>query len=194
MSLIILTRDPAPSALDDVTPQQLTHVLRVGVTWLTAITQPIGAISDSHGPKARLGSHASAAFAPARPHQGRPGSAVVVVDAGYTRMLGRYESLRLTQEDCDRVAETLAAVGADVYDSWNGAGYQHGSWAITGISPTLARAVDHYREGCPQHRTVFCGGWQASTGQERCTWYRTGAALLAKPLFTHSLPRRNHGT
>lgn len=166
--------------LDLVDPDHLGAVLRTGITWLTASEQPDDAVTQHHGLKVKVADGIGVRFAPARPQGGPPDSAVVGIDAGYHPGSPSPGPRLLTDVDCARFEEAITAAGGNVIDSWNGAGCNSGSWAITGISPTLAAAVARYHARCPKHDTVFCG---RSDRPDPCTWYRDGHARLVEPTF-----------
>lgn len=177
MTVTVTTDTPV---LDLVDPDRLDAVLRIGIAWLTASEQPDDALAQHHGTVAFAADGIRVRFAPAQPQGGPPDSAVVGIDAGYHPGSPSPGPRLLTDADCARFEAAIIAAGGNVAHSWNGAGCNSGSWAITGISPTLAAAVARYHARCPWHDTVFCG---RSDRPDPCTWYRDGHARLVEPTF-----------
>lgn len=84
-----------------------------------------------------------------------------------------------TEAECDALAAAAEAAGWEVIDRWNGAPFRTFSLGVRGIGPTLQRAAQRYREGCPVHGSVFCGGWQSNGDDEKaCRYFPDGYQAL----------------
>lgn len=128
-----------------------------------------------------------------RPHSRLSKSGVVIFHLGHTvdvedlphDQWDQYRSAPFTKDEIDTLRERLVSHGAKLTDEWNGAGLNTASFALasSNVSRSLGRATAMYHEGCPEHDTVFCGGWQASRGEENCTFMPAGFAALVPPSF-----------
>lgn len=166
-------------AVDSVTQA----VLAAGLAWLYETEQPPGAIPDHHGYSCSAGDRRYR-FCPA----GARSLPVVVVDVRHPRYdTGKLDRVLLNPlggaPEMDALVAAIEALGVVVADRWNGeAHHETGSLGLAERAhPTLLAGLRRYRAGCPDHRTVFCGGWRASKGQEDCTWLRDGSALMVLP-------------
>jgi hypothetical protein len=167
----------------------LDEVVQTGVEWVTNSKQPKGSITTQFGRSGKLGLGMSVGFAPTPPYgmgDKKGQVSIVILDAGYEFLDdGTSEARRLTEDDVTIFEAALARAGATVVRSWNGAGGNSGSWCIEGCSSTLAKSYQTYHDGCPEHKTVFCGrkSWSSGNEEDDCPWFHTGSAVLVPPAF-----------
>lgn len=160
---------------------QARGVLAAGLAWLYDTEQPEGAILSHHGVSKAAGEHSFRFIGEAA--DGLPAIVVELVNPRYSYPGGdRHLDTPIGKVLPRQLAETIADLGHHVGDQWNWGNSTSGSLGLVGRAhPTLRGGLARYRSGCPEHRTVFCGGWQASPGQEDCTWMSTGRKLIVEP-------------
>jgi hypothetical protein len=93
----------------------------------------------------------------------------------------------LTAAEIDATAAAITELGGDIARTWNGAGSITGGFGLADPAHwSLRHAVNRYREGCPEHKTVFCNqaDFAARGGYEPCTWYAAGFARIVQPAWT----------
>ena len=159
-------------------------MLRAGLMWLYETAQPEGALDQHHGHSRAVGERVYT-FVP----RGYLNLPVVVVDVRHPEWVHMGDGHSTLANPLDypgelrRLGEVLADLGRPVASQWNGKGDSGSLGLADPAHPSLVAAVNRYRDGCPIHRTVFCGGWQASKGEEDCTWFRDGQALMVPPCW-----------
>jgi hypothetical protein len=152
--------------------------LTAGLRWLFDTEQPEGAVLQHHGVVLPGGDTRRFGFCPA----GWAGRAIVtvdVVDVQWKFQRGhKVPANPLRPDELDDLTAQLAALGADVVNTWNGHPGITGSLALARPAhPSLLAAVNRYRAGCltrpgPGSDTgVFC----------KCGWYAKGYALVIQP-------------
>jgi hypothetical protein len=83
-----------------------------------------------------------------------------------------------TEEEVAQLRSLVESV-VPVYETWNGVntrslGFVVGRVAALPLKDALAR----YRDGCPEHKSVFCG-------HQGCTWLNEGLARMLTPPGWH---------
>lgn len=159
-----------------VTEQQRA-VLAAGLTWLYDTVQPDDAITSHHG-YCTLGGDRCLRFIP---RGGYPGGPVIVINVVQPRYEGPDHNRVLTNPlggstEMLAWAGVLAELGREVSTWWNGDGETGSVQLVQLAHPTLRRAADNYRQGCPKHRSPLCD-WDG------CRWFRDGEARLVKPAW-----------
>jgi hypothetical protein len=170
---------PTVTARETAARPSLDAVLAAGLAWLDSTPQPAGAICNHHGVGLAAADGRSLRFVP----RGAAALPVVVLHA-YRRPTDN-PNIRVALADGELagLVARIEALGFAVRKTWNGTGCDSGSVGLAKMPhPTLTDAVLRYHAQCPDHHTVFCGGWQASDADQRaCRYYPTGYALLVKP-------------
>jgi len=157
---------------DQVAPPANADVLEAGLRWLYDTEQPAGAILQHHGASLPGDGNRRFRFIPA----GAQHRVVVIVDVADVQWeeRGGRAANPLRPGELDELTGGLAALGAEVVETWNGYPGVTGSLALARPAhPTLLAALDRYHRGCPDHpsRSVFCD----------CGWYAAGNTLIVRP-------------
>lgn len=88
--------------------------------------------------------------------------------------------------ELDELAVVVAGHRRTVLDRWNGHPAASGSLQLAEAPHrSLLAAVERYTAGCPGHRDVFCGGWQAGNSRlaplASCEAWRRGFRRTVPP-------------
>lgn len=146
----------------------LIQGFRRGLRWL-ATEQPDGAALSHHAPGhlGRWGDVSASML-----HTGAGGKPVLVVDVRLEEQADGQFVGHLTDAECHAVYEAVLGE-VEIVDTWNGAGANTMSLAFDRERhPSIDRAHQVYRAGCPEHGGPFCNGWQNSQGNRGCTYMR----------------------
>lgn len=156
-----------------VSVNEAADVLDAGLTWLFDTEQPAGAVCHHLGFSVAPGDRTIGFIPDVR-------FPIVTMCLAYPERDDHDELTNpLTKHDVTDLAAFLTRRGRVVRDQWNGRGTMTVSMALAGhVHPTLRDAVERYHQGCPEHKTVFCGREDLP-----CPWFADGNRVLVKPVW-----------
>lgn len=158
-----------PAADTEAAPPRVgTPVLEAALRWFYETEQPADAVISHHGLSfPPLTGNRTVRLVPTG-REGLPTIFIDVTNVRYARVRGEEVTANpLDPGEINRVVRLLTKLGAQVTATWHGGGGRvSGSISLARPAhPTLLKAVNRYRAGCPEHnRDVFCPcGWKNET-------------------------------
>lgn len=144
--------------------------------WMTR-PQPEDAAADHHGHLTYVGGGVCLQVAPngsLAPTKGKPRQHAVVIFQQRVQNYGEHDQWEpdpFDQETLDRLERAVVDRYGRLVDRWNGAvGGKTVSFMVATDTSGVVDALHRYHEGCPEHNTVFCNGWQNGEYNKGCTY------------------------
>ncbi|MEW1679274.1 hypothetical protein AB0O47_39405 [Streptomyces noursei] len=158
--------------LDEKDKPVRAEALRAGLEWLTEVQQPDDAICHHLGTVIHAQGNRWFGF------QAATMTRSIQIDVNVRKkridvVTGVLEN-PLREGEMDEVIDELEALGANVFDQWNGDGTETGTLRLDMTPhPSLLAAVERYMVGCKTHpsRGSLC----------HCGWFGQGATRLVLP-------------
>jgi hypothetical protein len=99
-------------------------------------------------------------------------------DEGWAGVTFNSSRRPFNEEEVDQL-RSLAESVVPVYETWNGVGTRNLGFVVGRVAALpLKEALARYRDGCPEHKSVFCG-------QQGCAWLNEGLARMLTPQGWH---------